>query len=143
MLKTNFKDREATRLIYWLMDERCILFNIQSRILTARFICLFVWGLSSHSRSFHSLRDVTITGEVLQILIYARHSWPLSSEGSLACLTYCDTGHPFIIVISEDPWHSHLLPSVWQWSCHYLILRLRAVAVGMRIPNLPLARRTL
>ena len=32
----------------------------------------------------------------------------------------CDTGHLFIMVISEDPWHSHLMPSVWQWSCHYL-----------------------
>ena len=26
-------------------------------------------------------------------------------EGSLACHTYCDTGHPFIMVISEGPWH--------------------------------------
>ena len=43
---------------------------------------------------------------------YDMHSWPLSSEGSLACHTYWDTGHPFIMVISEDPWHSHLLPSV-------------------------------
>ena len=42
----------------------------------------------------------------LKILIYARHSWPLSSEGSLACHTYCDTGHPFIMVISEDQRHS-------------------------------------
>ena len=33
---------------------------------------------------------------------------PLSSEGSLACHTYFNTGHPFIMVISEDPWHSHL-----------------------------------
>ena len=33
----------------------------------------------------------------------ARHLWPLSSEGSIACHTYCDTGHPFIMVISEDP----------------------------------------
>ena len=39
--------------------------------------------------------------EGLQILNYARHSWPFSSEGSLACHTYCDTGHPFIIVISR------------------------------------------
>ena len=23
--------------------------------------------------------------------------------------------------ITEDPWHSQLLPSVWQWSCHYLL----------------------
>ena len=47
----------------------------------------------------------------LQILTYARHSWPLRSECSLACHTYSDTGHPFIMVICEDPWHSHLLPS--------------------------------
>ena len=31
---------------------------------------------------FHSYRDVTIAGEGLQILTYARPSWPLSSEGS-------------------------------------------------------------
>ena len=30
----------------------------------------------------------------------------------LPCHTYCDTGHPFIMVISVDLWHSHLLPSV-------------------------------
>ena len=56
---------------------------------------------SSHSRIFHSNGDVTITGEGLQILAFARHSWPLSSEGSLACHTYGNTGHPFIMVISE------------------------------------------
>ena len=27
--------------------------------------------------------------------------WPLSSEGSLACHTYCDTWHPFMMVISD------------------------------------------
>ena len=83
----------------------------------------FVWDFSSHSRIFHSYWDVTIAGEGLQISTYARHSWPLSSEGSLACHTYCDTGHPFIMVIFEDLWHSHPLPSVCQWSCHYLFLR--------------------
>ena len=31
-----------------------------------------------------------------KILTDTRRSWPLSSEGSLACHTYCDTGHPFI-----------------------------------------------
>ena len=76
---------------------------------------------------------------------YARHSLPLTSEGSLACQVYGGTGHPFIMVISEDPCHSHihLLPSVWQWSCHYLFLRLRSVVAGIQTPNLPLARRTL
>ena len=57
------------------------------------FVCL---NLSSHSRLFHSYGDVTITGEGLQILTFARHSWPLSSEGSLACKTYCDTGKYFV-----------------------------------------------
>ena len=44
-----------------------------------------------------------MTGEVLQILTYARHSWPLNIEGFLACHTYGITGHPFIMVISEEP----------------------------------------
>ena len=41
--------------------------------------------------------DVTIIGEGLQILTYARQLWPLSSEGSLEFYTFCDTGHTFII----------------------------------------------
>ena len=57
-------------------------------------------SFSSHSWNFHSYGDVSITGEGLQILTYARHSCPLNSEGSLACHTYCDTAHPFIMVIS-------------------------------------------
>ena len=66
------------------------------------FVCLFVRSFSSQSRIFHSFGDVTITGEGLQILTYALRVWPLNSEGSLACLTYCDMGHPFIMVISLD-----------------------------------------
>ena len=47
--------------------------------------------------------NFTMTSQGLQMLTYARPSWPLSSEGSLMCHTYCDTGHPFVMVISEDP----------------------------------------
>ena len=46
----------------------------------------------------------------------------------------------------RDPWHSHPIPSVWHWSCHYLFylfLRLKSVVGGIRIPNLLLAGRTL
>ena len=39
----------------------------------------------------------------LSIRTNTRHSWPLSSEGSLTCHAYRDTGQPFIMVISEDP----------------------------------------
>ena len=55
---------------------------------------------------FHSYGDVTMTGEGLQILTDARHSWPLSTEGFLGCHTYCDTGHLCMLVISEEPWHA-------------------------------------
>ena len=34
------------------------------------------------------------------------------------------------------------LPSVWHWSCHYLFLRLRSVAVRIRTPIILLAVRT-
>ena len=33
----------------------------------------------------------------------------------------------FIMVISEDPSYSHQLPSVWQWSYHWLFYRCRSV----------------
>ena len=39
-----------------------------------------------------------------QILTYIGQSWPLISEGSLSNNTYCDMGHPFIMVIFKDPW---------------------------------------
>ena len=71
-------------------------------IISYTFICLFVLGFSSHSIIFHSYGDVTMTFEGLQIFTYTRHLWPLGSDGSLACHIYCDTGHPFKMVISED-----------------------------------------
>ena len=47
-----------------------------------RFFLSVCLGFFVHSRIFHSYEDVTIAGEGLQILTYARYSWPLSSEGS-------------------------------------------------------------
>ena len=71
-------------------------------------ICLFFVV----RKNFHSFGDITITVVGLKILTFTRHLWPLSSECSLTC----HTGQPVIKVISEDPWHSHILPSVCQWS---------------------------
>ena len=97
------------------------------------FVCLLFWGVfMSQSRIFHSNGDVTIAGE---ISTYTWHLGPLSNEGSLALHAYCDTGHPFMIFISEDPWHSNLLLSVRQWSFHHLFLRLRSVAAGIPTPK--------
>ena len=84
------------------MHVRVLFYSNENSDFFVLWVCVeFIVPLEN----FHSYRDVTITGERLQILIYARYSWPLSSEGSLMCHTY--------LVISEDPWHSHLLSSVW------------------------------
>ena len=106
---------------------------------------MFVWVFSSRSRIFNRIlwRRHHCRWRAAIFFTYARHSWPLSSEGSLVCHTYCDKGHPFIMVIFEDLWLSHLLQSVWQWSCHYLFIRLMSIASGIRTPNLPLTRRFL
>ena len=80
---------------------------------------------------------------MVEHLTYARQFWPLSSEGFFAGHTYCDTGHPIIMLISEDPWRSNLLQSVWQWRWYCLFLRLRSVAAEIRRINLPRAGRTL
>ena len=70
--------------------------------------------------NFYNYGDVTIPGEGLQILTYTWHSWPLSTEDSLACHTYCDRGNPFIMVISEELTQLQLSPNVWQLIYHYL-----------------------
>ena len=48
----------------------------------------------------------------------------IENLGFLACYTYCEKGLPFIMVIFVDPWHSYLLQSIKQCSCHYLLIRL-------------------
>ena len=65
-------------------------------------ILLFVLVFIVPLENFHSYGDVTITGEGPQILTYAQHSGSLSSEVSLTSHTVCDTGHQFIMAISED-----------------------------------------
>ena len=99
--------------------------RVEHMVINKQIMQLFVCLLGvNHSRFFYWYGDVTVTSEGLQIFTYARHTWPLCSERSLACHANCDKGHAFIMVIFEDPWHLHILPSVWQWSCHYLFLRL-------------------
>ena len=96
--------------------------SAQDRI--ARLSPTGLWSYSSIMSDYLTvgISICIIVCEGLQIFTYAWHSWPLNSEGPLACYmyTYCDTGHLLIMVISENLWHSRLLLSIWQWSCHYL-----------------------
>ena len=65
---------------------------IMTCVILCAFFHMFVSWFTSHSRFFFNRR----TGEGLQTLTYTRQSWSLDSEGSLACHTYWDTGHPLI-----------------------------------------------
>ena len=64
------------------------IFPYQSSPMNYGMSSAFVSGLTSHSKSFHSYGNGTITDEGLQSGTYVRHTWPLTSEGSLACHTY-------------------------------------------------------
>ena len=64
----------SNTIIFWATWWYIVLWKV---FFLLYFVC-FVW--SSHSKIFHTHWEVTITGEKLQILIYARHSWPLNSE---------------------------------------------------------------
>ena len=81
----------------------------------------------SRSKNFHSYGDITIAGEGLQILTYARFY-----EGSLTCHTFCDMG--LIVVISEDPGHSHCCRAFGSGAVTTCFIRLRSVATGYRTP---------
>ena len=96
-------------LLYFTKSE-VFFFKIKS-IIIADNIFIF-WPVYLECVFTHIYRDVTIVGIWLQVFTYALQSMPLSSKFFLACHTYRDSGHPFMIVISEDLWHSHLLPSV-------------------------------
>ena len=89
-----------------------------------KFFCLFggFW-----SPFFQSFGNITITGERLHNLTYAlmaTEQWGF----------YCVTGQSFIMIIYENPCHSNLLPSVWQWRGHYLFWKQKSAPTGYRIP---------
>ena len=63
----------------------------------------FIWG-------FYLYGDITITAKVCKFWLYSARTI-IEKWGFFSVPTYCDTGHPFIMVISEEPWNSHLLLS--------------------------------
>ena len=108
------------------------------------FVCLFVWGFSSHSRTFHSYGNVTnIRWRVAKFdlcsALMAIEQWGFIS------VPYLQWHGTFVYngLLRGPVTLTPIMPSVWQWDCPYLFLRLSSVAAGIRTPNLPLARRTL
>ena len=99
------------------------------------FVCLFgffrpTWELFTHLETF-------------LLPVKGCTFWPMlsahGSEGSLACHTYCNTRRPFMTVISEDPWHSYLMPMLGSGALTTFFSRISSFANGIRTPNLPLA----
>ena len=83
------------------MQEIKIRFSVGTDLTRWKPCFVYLFVLVFVLEFFHSYGDDTTVGEGLQILTYARHSWPLSSEGSLTYHTHCETGLPFIMVISR------------------------------------------
>ena len=94
---------------------------------------LFVW-----LKVFRPIEEFFNHNKTSPLSVKRYKFWPIIDTHDhwavsvLACHTYCDMRYPFIIVIYEDPWHSYLVPSVWQWSCHYLFIRLSSVTAEIR-----------
>lgn len=103
------------------------------------FVCLFRVFLF-HSRILHYFFSVLQLKDC-KVLTYSRHPWPLGSEGSFECHTFCDTGHSFIF--SNNPCHCSLKPSVCQWNYQYLFYQLMSVVAEIRTPKLLYVKRTL
>ena len=86
---------------------------------------LFVWG-------FRPTRYFFIHMETSPMLVKGCKFWPMLGTSGHWAVRVLKRATPTVafstMIISEDPWHSHL-PSVWQWSYHYLFLRLTSVAV--------------
>ena len=106
--------------------------DIVDKAMFCLFVCLF--GFIVLLENFSLIWRRPLAGEGL-LFTYARHSWPFSSEGFLACHTYCDTGHPSIIVISEDPWHSHVLPRVGSRAVTTCFYDLGLSRLGFKHPS--------
>ena len=69
-----------------ILNLVCLFDDVDCCSLSPRLVCLIVclFGVFVPLENFHSYGYVTIANEGLQILTYVRHTWPLSSEGSLA-----------------------------------------------------------
>ena len=69
------------------------------------FACLF--GVFRPTREFFTHLETS------PLPVKGCKCWPMLGtfdHRAVRVLTYRDTGHPFIMVISEDTWHSHLAP---------------------------------
>ena len=125
------------KALHWKSYDNMSIFHLENILLITYYICLWF---------FRPTRDCTRTWRChhcrWKAANFDRGSALMAIEQWVCSWhTYCEAGQPFIMVISKDPWYSYLLPKDKQWSCHYLFLRHRSLAAGIRTANLQLASR--
>ena len=110
-LETAKNKIKVSRCLSFLIFLLCFLFLFCFTILLYHlFVCS---GFFAPLENFSlKLRSHLYRLRAAKYNLYSALMAILNSEDSLACQTYCVTCHPFIMVTSEDSWHSHLLPSV-------------------------------
>ena len=69
-----------------------VLFVIRTTFHSVLLVCLFFWSLSSHSIVFSLIWRCHHYRWRLQNLVYAQHSWPWNSKGTLECHTFVTRG---------------------------------------------------
>ena len=89
------------------------------------FVCLFVWGFSSHLRN---------------VFIWRRCHYRWRPANFDLCWTFIAIEQwrifqvPHLLHVTPLRGDTHtLLPSVWQWICRNLFLRIRFVEAGIRV----------
>ena len=108
---------------YVVSSKTYLLFSLQYTfcLFVCLFVCLFiVWSLSSYSRIYSLIwrgRQCPWMAAHFELCsaLMVFEQWWFSSV--LHLLWH---GGPFIMVISKETWHSHLLLSVQHLSCHYV-----------------------
>ena len=100
--------------------------NIHKYILYCRFSGINSRRLFWISRPIKEFFTHMEMSPLLQILIYARYFWPLSSRGSLECYTYFDTGHPFIFGQFRGPLTLTPIAELLTGELSLPVLRLRS-----------------
>ena len=100
----------GSKLAY--VDQACVSRMMKISYVKYAFVCLFEVFLSQSRIFIFSL-----------IWRGHRHRWRAANFDLYSALIaikisvpylYCDTGHQFMMVISEYMWRAHLLPIVWQ-----------------------------
>ena len=143
----------ARDLMYYLYTSKIFslsfleYMSFECKYLVLNMLLGWLFGVLRHTREFFTHMETSplpLKGFILtytyirykRVLLYSElmaiDQWRFFSVTDLMC-------HRAFFYIGLL-WESVTLtqtPNVWQWSCHYLFLRLKSVAAGIQTPNLP------